>query len=91
MLVALGQDELWKRKHNSGDSAVADSNLPSTERVNPAAMSVEGAARALGLSVYTVRADLAAGAPSNADGTMNLVHYAAWLNGNVSQSNMLRR
>jgi len=26
-----------------------------------------------------VRADIAAGAPTNADGTVNLVHYAAWL------------
>ena len=26
-----------------------------------------------------VRADLEAGAPANADGTVNLVHYAAWL------------
>jgi len=26
-----------------------------------------------------VRADLEAGAPTNADGTVNLVHYAAWL------------
>jgi len=84
MLMALGQGELWKTKHNSGDSAVADSNLPSTERVNPAALSVEGAARALGLPVETVRADLAAGAPTNADGTMNLMHYAAWLNGKIA-------
>jgi len=26
-----------------------------------------------------VRADIEAGAPANADGTVNLVHYAAWL------------
>jgi hypothetical protein len=26
-----------------------------------------------------VHADLEAGAPANADGTVNLVHYAAWL------------
>jgi hypothetical protein len=26
-----------------------------------------------------IEADLAAGAPVNADGTINLVHYAAWL------------
>jgi hypothetical protein len=26
-----------------------------------------------------VRADIDAGAPTNADGTLNLVHYAAWL------------
>jgi len=26
-----------------------------------------------------VRADIEAGAPTNADGTINLVHYTAWL------------
>jgi len=26
-----------------------------------------------------IEADLAAGAPANGDGTINLVHYAAWL------------
>jgi hypothetical protein len=26
-----------------------------------------------------LEADLAAGAPTNPDGTLNLVHYAAWL------------
>ncbi|MCC7350204.1 MAG: hypothetical protein IT446_06510 [Phycisphaerales bacterium] len=26
-----------------------------------------------------VRADIEAGAPTNVDGTVNLVHYAAWL------------
>ncbi len=26
-----------------------------------------------------VRADIQAGAPTNADGTVNLIHYAAWL------------
>ena len=26
-----------------------------------------------------IREDIAEGAPTNADGTLNLVHYAAWL------------
>ena len=26
-----------------------------------------------------IKADLGAGAPTNADGTINLIHYAAWL------------
>jgi hypothetical protein len=30
-------------------------------------------------SVEAVRADLAAGAPQNADGTINLITYGAWL------------
>jgi hypothetical protein len=31
------------------------------------------------VSEAMLRDDIAAGAPTNADGTMNLVHYAAWL------------
>ena len=33
----------------------------------------------LPVSEEMLRADIDAGAPTNADGTMNLVHYAAWL------------
>jgi len=29
--------------------------------------------------VETIRRDVEAGAPANTDGTINLVHYAAWL------------
>jgi hypothetical protein len=53
--------------------------------LNPTALTVEDAARLLTrvggqpVSVDLLRADLAAGAPANADGTINLVHYAAWL------------
>jgi len=63
---------------------VAEQSLTSTERVNPAALAVEDAARALGLSVDAIRQDIAEGAPTNADGTVNLVHYAAWLNGKLA-------
>ena len=31
------------------------------------------------VSEEMLQADIAAGAPANADGTVNLVHYAAWL------------
>jgi len=31
------------------------------------------------VSEKMIRADIACGAPVNADGTINLVHYAAWL------------
>jgi len=54
-------------------------------RLNPAALPVSDAARVLtrlgGKAVTDVmlRADIDAGAPVNADGTLNLVHYAAWL------------
>ena len=54
-------------------------------RLNPAALPVADAARVLtrlgGKSVteMMLRADIDAGAPVNSDGTLNLVHYAAWL------------
>lgn len=60
-------------------------NEESPTQLNPAALSVTYAARMLTkvggqtVSDETVRADLAAGAPSNPDGTINLVHYGAWL------------
>ena len=54
-------------------------------KLNPAALPVAEAARLLSavggqaVTVEMLQADLAAGAPTNADGTLNLVHYAAWL------------
>lgn len=52
--------------------------------VNPNALTVEQAAKLLtkvGTAPVTeeqIRADLAAGAPINPDGTINVVHYGAW-------------
>jgi len=45
--------------------------------LNPAAMTVEEAAKTLGIPRPWLEADIAAGAPTNADGTVNLVHYGA--------------
>ncbi|MFN4840501.1 MAG: hypothetical protein ACK5MB_09055 [Phycisphaerales bacterium] len=59
-------------------------------RLNPAALPVADAARVLtrlgGKSVTDsmLRADIDAGAPVNADGSLNLVHYAAWLGKELS-------
>lgn len=53
--------------------------------VNPNRLTVDQAARLLSaasprpVTVAMLRADVDAGAPTNADGTINLVHYAAWL------------
>ena len=53
--------------------------------LNPQALSPEELARvlsAVGIKPVTldiIQADLAAGAPQNADGSINLVWYAAWL------------
>ena len=51
----------------------------SESAMNPSAMAVEEAAKALGVSEDMLRNDIANGAPTNPDGTMNLVYYAAWL------------
>jgi hypothetical protein len=53
--------------------------------LSPTSLTVADAARLLtkvgGQPVTTnmFETDLAAGAPANADGTINLVHYCAWL------------
>lgn len=54
-------------------------------QLNPLALTVDQAARLLSaagpkpVTPEMVRDDLEDGAPTNADGTLNLVHYAAWL------------
>jgi hypothetical protein len=54
-------------------------------RLSPAALGVADAARVLTrmggkpVTEEMLRADIDAGAPTNANGTINLVHYAAWL------------
>jgi uncharacterized ferredoxin-like protein len=54
-------------------------------KLNPMALPVAEAARLLSavggqaVTVEMLQADVAAGAPTNADGTLNLVAYAAWL------------
>jgi hypothetical protein len=56
-----------------------------TSGLNPSALTPQHAARLLTkasgqtISVDWILADLAADAPANADGTISLVHYAAWL------------
>ncbi|MBX3404555.1 MAG: hypothetical protein KF699_14180 [Phycisphaeraceae bacterium] len=64
---------------------VPDAAGQGMSRLNPAALPVADAARVLtrlgGKSVTEemLRADIDANASTNADGTLNLVHYAAWL------------
>jgi hypothetical protein len=53
--------------------------------LKPTALSVADVARVLaaaggqGVTAEMIQGDVDAGAPTNADGTINLVHYAAWL------------
>jgi hypothetical protein len=51
---------------------------PNRLTVDQAAKVLSAAAR-IRVSVDDISQDLAAGAPRNPDGTLNLVHYAAWL------------
>jgi hypothetical protein len=53
-------------------------------QLSPTALTIEQAARVLSIgpqpvSTDMIRQDIAVGAPTNADGTLNLVLYAAWL------------
>lgn len=53
--------------------------------LNPTRLTPEQAAKLLSaaakihIPVEQINDDLTAGAPRNADGTINLVHYAAWI------------
>ena len=55
------------------------------EALNPTSLTVDSAARLLTrasgqrVTPEMLKSDLDAGAPTNPDGTINLVHYAAWL------------
>ena len=59
--------------------------------LNPQALALTDAARVFSaaagatINVAMLEADVADGAPVNADGTLNLVHYAAWLVGEMGR------
>ena len=61
------------------------------KEINPMAMPVESAAKLLSalarrqISADQITADIDAGAPTNADGTINVLHYAAWLLGEMQR------
>jgi len=59
-------------------------------RLNPASLTPGDAARLLKVKAEWVEADIEAGAPTNADGTLNLVAYAAWLSAACAQSAQTR-
>ena len=63
-----------------------DADRPNPQALNPAGLALADAARILSaaggqrVTIDMLQEDTAAGAPKNADGSINLVHYAAWLN-----------
>ncbi len=62
-----------------------DTAVEAKPALNPMALPVADAARLLSaagghpVTPEQIRVDIDAGAPTNGDGTINLVHYAAWL------------
>ena len=54
---------------------------------NPLALPMPSAAKLLGVAEATLRQHVDEGAPTNGDGTLNLVHYAAWLNQALKRRN----
>jgi hypothetical protein len=56
-----------------------------TESIDPTRLTAEQASKLLSaaakirIPTEQIIEDLAAGAPANTDGTVNLVHYAAWI------------
>jgi len=61
--------------------------MAAEKQLNPMALSAEDAAKTLGIPREWVEEDLAAGTLTNADGTLNLVAYAAWLNLKMREDN----
>jgi hypothetical protein len=64
---------------------MTESNADGRQPLNPQALSPEDVARILTASgrqpvtVETIQAEIDDGAPTNPDGTINLVQYAAWI------------
>jgi hypothetical protein len=56
-----------------------DADRDSPQTLRPTALTAADVARLLGVAEDVVQKHLAEGAPAAADGSMNLVHYAAWL------------
>ena len=64
-----------------------------TPQLNPSALTIAQVAQVLTaaggrpVTIATIEADIADGAPTNANGTLNLVMYAAWLLKDRSRAN----
>jgi len=64
-----------------------------TPQLNPTALTVDEMARVLSaagqkpVTAEMIRDDIDDGAPTNADGTINLIHYSAWLVREVNHAN----
>jgi hypothetical protein len=76
-----------------GGPSMPDNGQSLRATLNPTALSLQDVAMLLSrmggqpISEEMIRVDLAEGAPTNVDGTINLVHYAAWLVKEMSGAN----
>ena len=75
------------RANDAGNSRISEgTGSVAVGRIDPMAMTVAQAARVLSaaggvlIAEDAIRRHVASGAPASADGKINLVHYAAWLN-----------
>ena len=67
-------------------SALRLGGTPMSETpANPVALTVEQLAAMLGVATAKLEEHIAAGAPTGGDGTVNLVHYVAWLSRRLSR------
>lgn len=70
-----------------------DENDTPRRHLSPTSMTIADAAKLLtvvggsAVTEETLREDIGLGAPSNPDGTLNIVHYAAWLVREVARGN----
>jgi len=60
---------------------------PVKGQLNPSALTVEMAAKMLGLPAEIIRKHIEQGMPTASDGTINLVNYGAWLNQRTNNGN----
>jgi len=77
---------------NSGSSrqdsgaGVAEVVAPARpQAANPAALTIEQLARALGVPTATIERHMEDGAPAGADDRINLIQYCAWLNKRLAE------
>ncbi len=66
---------------------MSDAPLDPTRLTTEQASKLLSAAAKVRVPTEQITADLDAGAPQNPDGTINLVHYAAWLVKEMSRGN----
>ena len=73
-----------------------DADRQNPQVLNPAGLTLTDAARILSaaggqrVTIEMLQEDVAAGAPTNADGSINLLNYAAWLNAKSAEGETRR-